>query len=165
MLRKIGYKRPLDTNPWICLNFFLEPKPNLRCCLCLCSVSVCLAVISAVSERVQVDILACFRPGDIVRAEILSAGDARSFYLTTAKPELGVIFAKSLAGETLSALLNPPHALPTPRYMLHIYNRGQEIISSHIACKIADGVTSQLLVWQHNIYCDNIMFYVPKGRD
>ncbi|KAJ9510469.1 hypothetical protein QJQ45_015936 [Haematococcus lacustris] len=27
----------------------------------------------------------CFRPGDIVRAEVLSLGDARSYYLTTAK--------------------------------------------------------------------------------
>ena len=47
---------------------------------------------------VQVDLYSCFRPGDIVRAEVLSAGDARSYLLTTAKNELGVIFAKSLAG-------------------------------------------------------------------
>jgi exosome complex RNA-binding protein Csl4 len=42
---------------------------------------------------------ACFRPGDIVRAEILSLGDQRSYYLTTAKNELGVVYAKSVAGE------------------------------------------------------------------
>lgn len=39
-----------------------------------------------------------FRPGDIVRCEVLSLGDARSYYLTTAKNELGVVYAKSLAG-------------------------------------------------------------------
>ncbi|GAX77478.1 hypothetical protein CEUSTIGMA_g4922.t1 [Chlamydomonas eustigma] len=37
----------------------------------------------------------CFRPGDIVRAEVLSLGDARSYYLSTAKNELGVVYAKS----------------------------------------------------------------------
>lgn len=36
-----------------------------------------------------------FRPGDIVRAEVVSLGDARSYYLMTAKNELGVVFAKS----------------------------------------------------------------------
>jgi exosome complex component CSL4 len=41
----------------------------------------------------------CFRPGDVVRAEVLSLGDSRSFFLTTAKNELGVVYAKSLAGE------------------------------------------------------------------
>eukprot|EP00877_Chromochloris_zofingiensis_P001488 jgi/Chrzof1/1133/Cz01g41130.t1 len=40
----------------------------------------------------------CFHPGDIVRAEVLSLGDARSYYLSTAKNELGVVYAKSPAG-------------------------------------------------------------------
>lgn len=46
----------------------------------------------------QVELLSCFRPGDLVRAVVLSVGDARSYYLSTAKNELGVIYAKSLAG-------------------------------------------------------------------
>lgn len=33
----------------------------------------------------QVVIYDCFRPGDVVRAEVLSLGDARSYYLSTAK--------------------------------------------------------------------------------
>ena len=37
----------------------------------------------------------CFRPGDIVRAMVLSLGDSRSYYLTTAKNELGVVYAKA----------------------------------------------------------------------
>ncbi|GFH17409.1 S1 motif domain-containing protein [Haematococcus lacustris] len=68
----------------------------------------------------------CFRPGDIVRAEVLSLGDARSYYLTTAKVggllhithttapglpgvkqqrnELGVVYAKSSAGVPMVAV-------------------------------------------------------------
>eukprot|EP00003_Mantamonas_plastica_P015388 TRINITY_DN2609_c1_g1_i4.p1 TRINITY_DN2609_c1_g1~~TRINITY_DN2609_c1_g1_i4.p1 ORF type:complete len:131 (-),score=16.61 TRINITY_DN2609_c1_g1_i4:51-443(-) len=45
-----------------------------------------------------------FRPGDVVRAQVLSLGDSRSFYLTTAEVFLGVIFATSMAGETMEAL-------------------------------------------------------------
>lgn len=45
-----------------------------------------------------------FRPGDVVRAEVLSLGDSRSYYLTTAKSDLGVIHAKSLAGEPMVPL-------------------------------------------------------------
>lgn len=40
----------------------------------------------------------CFRPGDIVRCEVLSLGDARSYYLTTARNELGVVYSKGSAG-------------------------------------------------------------------
>jgi exosome complex RNA-binding protein Csl4 len=45
----------------------------------------------------------CFRPGDVVRASVLSLGDARSYYLTTARNELGVVHARSAAaGEPLA---------------------------------------------------------------
>ena len=40
----------------------------------------------------------CFRPGDVIKAEVLSLGDSRSYYLSTAKNELGVVYARSLAG-------------------------------------------------------------------
>lgn len=59
---------------------------------------------SVVSCTSQVEILTCYRPGDIVRAEVLSVGDVRSFFLTTARNELGVIFAKSLAGRASPGL-------------------------------------------------------------
>ena len=42
-----------------------------------------------------------FRPGDVLRAEVLSLGDSRSYFLSTAKNELGVVYAKSLAGEAM----------------------------------------------------------------
>lgn len=40
----------------------------------------------------------CFRPNDIVRAAVISLGDSKSYYLSTAKNELGVISATSVAG-------------------------------------------------------------------
>jgi len=46
----------------------------------------------------NVEIYKCFRPGDIVRAVVLSRGDARNYYLSTAKNELGVIAAVGRAG-------------------------------------------------------------------
>ncbi|KAI8866346.1 hypothetical protein GQ42DRAFT_76564 [Ramicandelaber brevisporus] len=36
-----------------------------------------------------------FRPGDIIRAEVLSLGDSRSYYLSTADNRFGVIYAVS----------------------------------------------------------------------
>jgi exosome complex component CSL4 len=53
------------------------------------------------TERDKVKIYTSFRPGDIIRAQVISLGDARSYYLSTAQNELGVIFAKSIAGETM----------------------------------------------------------------
>lgn len=47
----------------------------------------------------QVCLPDCFRPGDLVIAEVISLGDVRSYYLTTAKNELGVVYAESMAGE------------------------------------------------------------------
>ena len=47
----------------------------------------------------QVVLAHCFRPGDIVRAVVVSLGDARSYYLSTASNECGVVYAKSIAGQ------------------------------------------------------------------
>jgi len=41
-----------------------------------------------------------FRPGDIVRAQVISLGDLRNYYLSTAKNELGVVLAFSAATST-----------------------------------------------------------------
>ncbi|VVB01585.1 unnamed protein product [Arabis nemorensis] len=53
------------------------------------------------TEIDKVDMHLSFRPGDIVRALVLSLGDARAYYLSTAKNELGVVSAESAAGETM----------------------------------------------------------------
>lgn len=49
----------------------------------------------------QLEMYKCFRPGDIIRAEIISMGDTRSFYLSTARNEYGVIMAKSMSGSPM----------------------------------------------------------------
>ncbi|GAB4835457.1 hypothetical protein Ancab_000365 [Ancistrocladus abbreviatus] len=53
------------------------------------------------TEIDKVDMHASFRAGDIVRALVLSLGDARAYYLSTAKNELGVVSAESPAGATM----------------------------------------------------------------
>ncbi|EOY13797.1 Nucleic acid-binding, OB-fold-like protein [Theobroma cacao] len=45
----------------------------------------------------KVDMHLSFRPSDIVRVVVLSLGDARAYYLSTAKNEVGVISGKSSA--------------------------------------------------------------------
>lgn len=49
----------------------------------------------------SVQIYRSFRPGDIVRAEVISLGDSRSYFLSTARNDLGVILATSAAGHTM----------------------------------------------------------------
>lgn len=50
------------------------------------------------TQRDSVKILECFKPGDIVRAQVLSLGDGTNYYLTTARNDLGVVFAKAAGG-------------------------------------------------------------------
>ncbi|ORZ39231.1 hypothetical protein BCR44DRAFT_72803 [Catenaria anguillulae PL171] len=53
------------------------------------------------TERDKVQIPSSFRPGDIVRAEVISLGEAHSYILSTARNDLGVIYAQSPAGATM----------------------------------------------------------------
>ena len=50
------------------------------------------------------DVGRSYRPGDIVRATVLSLGDARSYFVSTAEAELGVVEATSAAGGKLRPL-------------------------------------------------------------
>ena len=43
----------------------------------------------------------CFLPCDLVRCKVISLGDRRSYFLTTARPELGVVSAKSESGNQM----------------------------------------------------------------
>jgi exosome complex component CSL4 len=44
----------------------------------------------------------CFRPGDVVRCAVLSLGDSRAYFLSTAANELGVVAARSAtSGEAM----------------------------------------------------------------
>ena len=42
-------------------------------------------------EKIVVD--ECFQPGDIIKARVISLGDSKWFYLSTAETDLGVILA------------------------------------------------------------------------
>ncbi|KAL8822872.1 MAG: hypothetical protein Q9191_006400 [Dirinaria sp. TL-2023a] len=53
------------------------------------------------TEKEKVVVGDSFRVGDLVRAEVISLGDQTNYYLTTARNELGVIMAKSEAGNTM----------------------------------------------------------------
>jgi exosome complex component CSL4 len=47
----------------------------------------------------------CFRPGDIIEARVISLGDARQYFLSTAEPECGVRWARSeVSGQLLTPL-------------------------------------------------------------
>lgn len=50
------------------------------------------------TERDKVKMVECYRPGDIIRAQILSLGDGTNYYLTTARNDLGVVFARADGG-------------------------------------------------------------------
>ncbi|WFC98182.1 hypothetical protein MYAM1_000906 [Malassezia yamatoensis] len=47
------------------------------------------------TDKDSVILKECFRPGDIIRATVISLGDARSYYLSTVGNHLGVIHASS----------------------------------------------------------------------
>jgi exosome complex component CSL4 len=49
----------------------------------------------------QVSLGDYFQPGDLVAAKVISLGDPRRYFLSTAEPELGVIRAKSKDGVTM----------------------------------------------------------------
>ncbi|KAM6498219.1 hypothetical protein JOM56_006167 [Amanita muscaria] len=53
------------------------------------------------TDKDRVKIGDCFRGGDVVRGVVISLGDARSYIVTTARNDLGVIFATSEAGATM----------------------------------------------------------------
>ncbi|CBZ52352.1 3'-5' exoribonuclease CSL4, related [Neospora caninum Liverpool] len=49
----------------------------------------------------SVDVLECYKPGDVVRAKVISVGDGRCYVLSTASAELGVLFAQGKDGSQL----------------------------------------------------------------
>lgn len=48
---------------------------------------------SSSSSSAMLDVTQAFRPGDLVVARVLSLGDTRRYFLSTAEPQLGVIHA------------------------------------------------------------------------
>ncbi|CDO94107.1 unnamed protein product [Kluyveromyces dobzhanskii CBS 2104] len=58
------------------------------------------------TDRDKVKVMESYKPGDIIRAQVLSLGDGTHYYLTTARNDFGVVFAKSFngAGEQMYAI-------------------------------------------------------------
>ena len=61
-----------------------------------------------------------FRPGDIVKARVISLGDSKSYYLSTAEEDLGVVLAKNEDGKRLHpydwvTMIDPETGLTEPR--------------------------------------------------
>ncbi|CCA67849.1 related to CSL4-exosome core component [Serendipita indica DSM 11827] len=50
------------------------------------------------TEKDKVKIGDCFRGGDIVAGQVISLGDSRSYYVSTAHNDLGVLYATSSSG-------------------------------------------------------------------
>ncbi|KEY71931.1 hypothetical protein S7711_09439 [Stachybotrys chartarum IBT 7711] len=53
------------------------------------------------TEKDKVKIHESFKPGDIVKAQVISLGDQANYYLSTAANDLGVIMATSEAGNDM----------------------------------------------------------------
>ena len=53
------------------------------------------------TEIDKVKVAESFRVGDIVRATLISLGDERNYYCSTAKNEYGVVLARSVWGNTM----------------------------------------------------------------
>lgn len=56
------------------------------------------------TEKDKVKVWLSFRPGDLVQARVLSLGDARSYFLSTAERHLGVLYAVSADGRPMQAV-------------------------------------------------------------
>ncbi|KAF8249763.1 hypothetical protein K440DRAFT_620150 [Wilcoxina mikolae CBS 423.85] len=56
------------------------------------------------TEKDKVKIFDSFRPGDIVRALVISLGDQSNYYLSTAQNSLGVVMAYSEVGDLMHPL-------------------------------------------------------------
>ncbi|EPZ31370.1 Nucleic acid-binding domain-containing protein [Rozella allomycis CSF55] len=57
--------------------------------------------IIRLTERDKVQMFKCLRPGDVVKAIVISLGDASAYFLSIAELEYGVICAQTESGEML----------------------------------------------------------------
>mmetsp|Transcript_62473 Transcript_62473/g.103942 ORF Transcript_62473/g.103942 Transcript_62473/m.103942 type:complete len:199 (-) Transcript_62473:160-756(-) len=55
-------------------------------------------------ETDKVEMYNCYRPGDVVQARVISLGDSRSYFITTAAIDLGVVFAMSAEGTAMQPI-------------------------------------------------------------
>lgn len=67
------------------------------------------------TEVDKAEVATSLRPGDIVRARVISLGDSKQYYLSTAENELGVRWAKSEAGAIMIPISWEEMQCPTTR--------------------------------------------------
>lgn len=72
------------------------------------------------TEKDRVKIYESFRPGDIVRAQVISLGDQANYYLSTASNALGVVMATSETGSPMYPVswkeyIDPETGISEPR--------------------------------------------------
>ncbi|KAJ3537637.1 hypothetical protein NM688_g6652 [Phlebia brevispora] len=84
------------------------------------------------TEKDKVKIADCFRGGDVVKGLVISLGDARSYYVTTARNDLGVIFATSEADS-----LGRPARLLAPPFLQVSFRLGFPSLCFHPAMTAA----------------------------
>ena len=89
----------------------INPRYASLSIVCIGSVLVAEAFPGIIRQRDirafdidNADVGRSYRPGDLVKARVLSLGDARSHFLTTAEVELGVVEAISAAGGPMKPL-------------------------------------------------------------
>ena len=85
-----------------------------------------------IAVDVQVDLYASFRPGDVVRAVVLALGDGQSYVLTTARDDLGVVHAVSLAGGPGSLIAGCPMPAGSSR-------KASRLAAVRCCCRRANG--------------------------
>lgn len=85
------------------------------------------------AEIDKVQIASCFRPGDVVKAEVVSLGTSRDYYLSTAQNHLGVVYAKSVAGEAHLICFNSEVSWQANWLSVH-YTRGWAAMLELTSC-------------------------------
>ncbi|EPE05734.1 3 -5 exoribonuclease csl4 [Ophiostoma piceae UAMH 11346] len=78
------------------------------------------------TEKDRVKVYESFRPGDIVRAQVISLGDQANYYLSTASNTLGVVMATSETGSPMYPVswkeyIDPETGLSEPRKVAKPY--------------------------------------------
>ena len=78
----------------------------------------------------KIEVEDCFQPGDIIRGRVISLGDSKSFFISTAEPELGVLLGWSEDGTKLlpytwETLIDPRNGATSKRKVAKPLEFGQ----------------------------------------
>ncbi|PTB67968.1 hypothetical protein BBK36DRAFT_1194429 [Trichoderma citrinoviride] len=115
------------------------------------------------TEQDKVKIHESFKPGDIVRAQVISLGDQANYYLSTAANELGVIMATSDAGNDMVPISwkefrDPETGVSEPR-------KSQKTAMSSTMVVTAASKTTSLFVDPSPSCCPSCGFVIPPPQN